>query len=279
MSQLRDPYPDAARFCVPLRQAIASGDRPIARSPFEPWGAGVGRGRAARARCIAHLAVGRGRGRPDRRRHPEQRPVTDQVCSHCGAALAAGAAFRQVCGTATSALAALARHPAPAPVPQAARTAAIALSGVTNAPEPYRPAPHGRALAAASAAARGGQNRLSPIEFPSRVPGSRMWPSRSGRRGDRHRQRHLADPGAGLDGSQTAVRTGSRSTMPKPPRLSRWRVEPAGGTDTVAELEAAINRLTSTPTTGLTSKPPSTAPPTYPLRRAPFPFSVCSTNC
>lgn len=38
-------------------------------------------------------------------------PDTDQVCAHCGAAIGAGAAFCQVCGTAT---AALARHPRPA---------------------------------------------------------------------------------------------------------------------------------------------------------------------
>ncbi|WP_407687035.1 hypothetical protein [Mycobacterium sp. HUMS_1102779] len=41
-------------------------------------------------------------------------PATDQICAPCGAALAAGAAFCQVCGTAT---AALARHSAPAPGP------------------------------------------------------------------------------------------------------------------------------------------------------------------
>jgi MFS family permease len=35
-------------------------------------------------------------------------PDTDEICAHCGAAIAAGAAFCQVCGTAT---AALARHP------------------------------------------------------------------------------------------------------------------------------------------------------------------------
>jgi predicted amidophosphoribosyltransferase len=39
-------------------------------------------------------------------------PDTDQVCLHCGAAIGAGAAFCQVCGTAT---AALARHPLPSP--------------------------------------------------------------------------------------------------------------------------------------------------------------------
>jgi hypothetical protein len=38
-------------------------------------------------------------------------PDTDQICPHCGAAIGAGAAFCQACGTAT---AALARHPAPA---------------------------------------------------------------------------------------------------------------------------------------------------------------------
>jgi hypothetical protein len=37
-------------------------------------------------------------------------PDTHQICAHCGAAIGAGAAFCQVCGTAT---AALARHPAP----------------------------------------------------------------------------------------------------------------------------------------------------------------------
>ncbi len=37
-------------------------------------------------------------------------PDTQQVCAHCGAAIGAGAAFCQVCGTAT---AALARHPSP----------------------------------------------------------------------------------------------------------------------------------------------------------------------
>ncbi len=37
-------------------------------------------------------------------------PGTGQICAHCGAAIGAGAAFCQVCGTAT---AALARHPAP----------------------------------------------------------------------------------------------------------------------------------------------------------------------
>lgn len=37
-------------------------------------------------------------------------PDTHQVCAHCGAAIGAGAAFCQACGTAT---AALARHPAP----------------------------------------------------------------------------------------------------------------------------------------------------------------------
>ncbi len=39
-------------------------------------------------------------------------PDTHQVCAHCGAAIGAGAAFCQVCGTAT---AALARHPSPRP--------------------------------------------------------------------------------------------------------------------------------------------------------------------
>lgn len=38
-------------------------------------------------------------------------PGTQQICAHCGAAIGAGAAFCQVCGTAT---AALARHPFPA---------------------------------------------------------------------------------------------------------------------------------------------------------------------
>ncbi len=37
-------------------------------------------------------------------------PDTHQICAHCGAAIGAGAAFCQVCGTAT---AALARHPSP----------------------------------------------------------------------------------------------------------------------------------------------------------------------
>jgi zinc-ribbon domain len=39
---------------------------------------------------------------------PARAPDTDQVCAHCGAAIGAGAAFCQVCGSAT---AALARHP------------------------------------------------------------------------------------------------------------------------------------------------------------------------
>ncbi len=38
-------------------------------------------------------------------------PETQEICAHCGAAIGAGAAFCQVCGTATSALA---RHPFPA---------------------------------------------------------------------------------------------------------------------------------------------------------------------
>ena len=45
--------------------------------------------------------------------HPLSRaPDTDQICAHCGAAIDAGAAFCQVCGTAT---AALPRHSAPIP--------------------------------------------------------------------------------------------------------------------------------------------------------------------
>ena len=45
--------------------------------------------------------------------HPLSRaPDTDQICAHCGAAIDAGAAFCQVCGTAT---AALPRHSAPTP--------------------------------------------------------------------------------------------------------------------------------------------------------------------
>lgn len=41
----------------------------------------------------------------------QRAPATHEICAHCGAAIGAGAAFCQVCGTAT---AALARHPLPA---------------------------------------------------------------------------------------------------------------------------------------------------------------------
>lgn len=53
-------------------------------------------------------------------------PDTDQTCAHCGAAIGAGAAFCQICGTAT---AALARHPAPG------------AGGVTASSGPQAPTP------------------------------------------------------------------------------------------------------------------------------------------
>ncbi|RFZ21382.1 Double zinc ribbon [Mycobacterium marinum] len=69
-------------------------------------------------------------------------PDTHQICAHCGAAIGAGAAFCQVCGTTT---AALARHPSPPtgapPTPQKSPQAKEAAMSSTPPPS-HIPPPH-----------------------------------------------------------------------------------------------------------------------------------------
>lgn len=61
-------------------------------------------------------------------------PDTEQICAHCGAAIGAGAAFCQVCGIAT---AALARHPSPSTANQEATMSPTPPTTNTSSPPHY----------------------------------------------------------------------------------------------------------------------------------------------
>lgn len=152
----------------------------------------------------------------------------------------------------------------------AAVTAAIVLSGVTNPPEPSRPALDGHAPAAAPAAARGGPEPVAPERFSH--PSAGKWGVAIA----------LTSAGAinianGISltpapGWTLTNRGPNWITLYNADSTARIQVEvkTAGGPDILAELQADINRLTSTPTTGLTNVTNLSGPTTKALHSANF---------
>ena len=140
-------------------------------------------------------------------------------------------------------------------------TAAIALSGITNPPEPPRTPPRGHPVTAETTA---------PETFSSTSP--RPWSAAI--------RLTSAGPIAIANGISLTPAPGWTLTNRGPNWVTLYNadstariqveVKRAGGTDILAELQADINKLTSTPSTGLTNVTNLTGPSTKSLHSAKF---------
>jgi hypothetical protein len=237
-------------------------------------------------------------------------PDTEQICAHCGAAIGAGAAFCQACGTAT---AALARHPSPSTANQEATMPPTPPPNTS--PPPHHPggAPVGHRLGPLTIAAitavviliaasvtvaivltRAANRPKLPV-LPSR-PAAMAAPAKStigqpATASDQpaHTPRTMRDGAVALTSANPITIAHGIAITPAPGWMGAIRgpdwvmlhnaessaqmyvaVKPATGTDITAMLQADINQVITTASGALTNMKNLSGPATKTLQSANF---------